>query len=34
MTLEMMMKDLIFVALTMVFFLIALAYVRGCDRLQ
>ena len=33
MTLEMVMKDLIFIALTVVFFLIALAYVRGCDRL-
>jgi len=26
--------DLIFVALTVVFFLIALAYVRGCEKLQ
>ena len=26
--------DLIFVALTIVFFLIALAYVRGCEKLQ
>lgn len=31
--LEAVMKDLIFVALTIVFFLISLAYVRGCDKL-
>jgi len=28
------MSDLIFVTLTIVFFLLALAYVRGCERLQ
>jgi hypothetical protein len=28
------MADLIYVALTVVFFLLALAYVRGCERLQ
>lgn len=28
------MLDLIFVALTIIFFLIALAYVRGCEKLQ
>jgi hypothetical protein len=28
------MLDLIFVAVTVIFFLIALAYVRGCERLQ
>lgn len=28
------MLDLIFIALTVVFFLLSLAYVRGCDRLQ
>lgn len=28
------MLDLIFVALTIVFFLLALAYVRGCEKLQ
>lgn len=28
------MKDLIFVTLTVGFFLIALAYVRGCEKLQ
>ena len=33
MTLGVAMSDLIFVALTIVFFLLALAYVRGCDRL-
>jgi hypothetical protein len=29
-----MMLDLVFIALTIVFFLIALAYVRGCEKLQ
>lgn len=29
-----MMQDIIFVALTIVFFLLALAYVRGCEKLQ
>ena len=29
-----MMLDLVFIALTVVFFLIALAYVRGCEKLQ
>jgi len=28
------MTDLIFIALTILFFLIALAYVRGCEKLQ
>jgi hypothetical protein len=28
------MSDLIFIALTIVFFLVALAYVRGCEKLQ
>ena len=28
------MLDLIFVALTIIFFLLALAYVRGCEKLQ
>jgi hypothetical protein len=28
------MWDLIFIALTIIFFLIALAYVRGCEKLQ
>jgi len=28
------MLDLIFVAATVLFFLLALAYVRGCERLQ
>jgi hypothetical protein len=28
------MPDLIFFALTIIFFLIALAYVRGCEKLQ
>lgn len=28
------MPDLIFVVLTIVFFLLALAYVRGCEKLQ
>jgi succinate-acetate transporter protein len=28
------MFDLIFVALTIVFFLLSLAYVRGCEKLQ
>jgi len=27
------MLDLIFLALTIIFFLLSLAYVRGCDRL-
>jgi succinate-acetate transporter protein len=31
---EKLMLDLLFVTLTIVFFLIALAYVRGCERLQ
>jgi len=31
---ELKVLDLIFVALTIVFFLIALAYVRGCEKLQ
>ena len=31
---EIVMADLIYVALTIVFFLLALAYVRGCERLQ
>jgi hypothetical protein len=30
----MKMVDLFFIALTVVFFLIALAYVRGCEKLQ
>lgn len=30
----MAMLDLIFVLLTVVFFLLALAYVRGCEKLQ
>ena len=30
----MKMWDLFFIALTIVFFLIALAYVRGCEKLQ
>jgi hypothetical protein len=29
-----MMLDLVFIALTIVFFLIALAYVRGCEKLR
>ena len=29
-----MMLDLIFVGATILFFLIALAYVRGCEKLQ
>ena len=29
-----MMLDLVYVALTIVFFLLALAYVRGCEKLQ
>lgn len=29
-----MMADLIFVALTILFFLLALAYVHGCEKLQ
>jgi hypothetical protein len=28
------MQDLIFIAITIAFFLIALAYVRGCEKLQ
>jgi len=28
------MMDLIFIAATILFFLIALAYVRGCEKLQ
>jgi hypothetical protein len=32
--LETEMLDLVFIALTIVFFLIALAYVRGCEKLQ
>jgi len=28
------MLDLIFITLTILFFLIALAYVRGCEKLQ
>ena len=28
------MLDLIFIAVTIIFFLIALAYVRGCEKLQ
>jgi len=30
----MRMLDLIFIAVTIAFFLIALAYVRGCEKLQ
>ena len=29
-----MMLDIIFIALTIIFFLLALAYVRGCEKLQ
>ncbi len=29
-----MMQDIIFVALTIAFFLLALAYVRACEKLQ
>jgi succinate-acetate transporter protein len=32
--LETKMLDLIFIAVTVVFFLIAIAYVRGCEKLQ
>jgi len=32
--LETEMLDLIFIAVTIIFFLIALAYVRGCEKLQ
>jgi hypothetical protein len=32
--LETQMLDVIFVAVTIIFFLIALAYVRGCEKLQ
>jgi succinate-acetate transporter protein len=28
------MLDVIFIAITILFFLIALAYVRGCEKLQ
>jgi len=28
------MLDLIFIAVTILFFLIAIAYVRGCEKLQ
>jgi hypothetical protein len=28
------MDDLIYIAATVVFFLVALAYVRGCEKLQ
>jgi len=28
------MLDVLFIAITIVFFLIALAYVRGCEKLQ
>ena len=28
------MSDLLFIALTIVFFLLALGYVRGCEKLQ
>ena len=28
------MLDLIFLAMTIIFFLVALAYVRGCEKLQ
>jgi succinate-acetate transporter protein len=31
---EKLMLDLLFVTLTIVVFLLALAYVRGCERLQ
>lgn len=31
---EATMMDLFFLALTVVFFLLALAYVRGCEKLQ
>jgi hypothetical protein len=29
-----MFDDLLYIALTIVFFLLALAYVRGCEKLQ
>jgi hypothetical protein len=32
--LETEMLDLIFIAVTIIFFLVALAYVRGCEKLQ
>jgi hypothetical protein len=32
--LETEMLDLIFITVTIIFFLIALAYVRGCEKLQ
>lgn len=28
------MLDLLYIALTIIFFLLALAYVRGCEKLQ
>ena len=28
------MQDLIFIALTIIFFLLCLAYVRGCEKLR
>ena len=31
---EVDMLDLMYIALTIVFFLVALAYVRGCEKLQ
>ncbi len=32
--LSLQMLDLIFIALTIVFFLVAIAYVHGCEKLQ
>ncbi len=32
--LETEMLDVIFIAVTIIFFLIAIAYVRGCEKLQ
>jgi hypothetical protein len=29
-----MLDDLLYIALTTIFFLLALAYVRGCEKLQ
>jgi hypothetical protein len=29
-----MLDDLLYIALTIIFFLLALAYVRGCEKLQ
>jgi hypothetical protein len=29
-----MLDDLLYIALTIVFFMLALAYVRGCEKLQ